>query len=83
MRIRAIAKMRDRSLNSTPNSIETHKSYFARVMREMARSSQINGIRECKPPQDSDVVITWMSKPKSRFILWFAPMNARKALKRV
>ncbi len=44
VRIRAIAKIGDRSLNSTPNSIETHKSYFARVMREMARSSQINGI---------------------------------------
>lgn len=67
VRIRAIAKIGDRSLNSTPNSIETHKSYFARVMREMARSSQINGITfpgECKPPQDSDVVITWMSKTK-------------------
>ncbi len=67
VRIRAIAKVGDRSLNSSPNSIETHKSYFARVMREMSRSSEINGIRfpgECKPPQDSDVVITWMTKTK-------------------
>lgn len=67
VRIRAIAKIGDRSLNNTPNSIETHKSYFARVMREMSRSSQINGVTfpgECKPPKENDVVITWMTKTK-------------------
>lgn len=67
VRIRAIAKIGDRSLNNTPNSIETHKSYFARVMREMSRSSEINGVTfpgECKPPKDNDVVITWMTKTK-------------------
>lgn len=65
VRIRAIAKIGDRSLNSTPNSIETHKSYFSRVMREMSRSSEINGITfpgECRPPKEGDVVITWKSK---------------------
>lgn len=64
VRIRAIAKIGDRSLNSTPGSIETHKAYFARVMREMSRSSEINGITfpgECRPPQEGDVVITWKS----------------------
>lgn len=65
VRIRAIAKIGDRSLNSTPGSIETHKAYFARVMREMSRSSVINGITfpgECRPPQDGDIVITWKDK---------------------
>ena len=65
VRIRAIAKIGDRSLNSTPGSIETHKAYFARVMREMSRSSEINGITfpgECRPPHDGDVVITWIDK---------------------
>lgn len=65
VRIRAIAKIGDRSLNSTPNSIETHKAYFSRVMREMSRSSEINGITfpgECRPPQEGDVVITWKTK---------------------
>ncbi|MEY0965505.1 DUF2586 domain-containing protein [Providencia alcalifaciens] len=65
VRLQAIAKMADRSLNSTPNSIETHKSYFARTMREMSRSAEINGVTfpgECKPPQDGDVVIVWKTK---------------------
>lgn len=65
VRIRAIAKIGDRSLNSTPNSIETHKAYFARIMREMSKSSEINGITfpgECRPPQNGDIVITWKTK---------------------
>ncbi|MDT2035559.1 DUF2586 domain-containing protein [Providencia rettgeri] len=65
VRLQAIAKIADRSLNSTPNSIETHKSYFARTMREMSRSAEINGVTfpgECKPPQDNDVVIVWKTK---------------------
>ncbi|MCW2257815.1 hypothetical protein M2263_003906 [Providencia alcalifaciens] len=65
VRLQAIAKVGNRSLNSTPNSIETHKSYFARTMREMSRSAEINGVTfpgECMPPQDGDVVIVWKTK---------------------
>lgn len=65
VRLQAIAKMADRSLNSTPNSVESHKSYFSRTMREMSRSAEINGVTfpgECMPPQDSDVVIVWKTK---------------------
>ena len=65
VRLQAIAKIGDRSLNSTPNSVETHKSYFASTMREMSRSAEINGVTfpgECKPPQEGDVVIVWKTK---------------------
>lgn len=65
VRIRAIAKIADRSLNSTPSSIEAHQAYFAKILREMSRSTQINGVSfpgEVKPPQEGDVTITWKNK---------------------
>ncbi|WP_337229030.1 DUF2586 family protein, partial [Proteus faecis] len=60
-----VAKVADRSLNSTPSSIEAHQAYFAKVLREMSRSTQINGVSfpgEAKPPKEGDVVITWKNK---------------------
>ncbi|ADM97091.1 Conserved hypothetical phage protein [Dickeya dadantii 3937] len=65
IRLQAIAKIADRSLNSTPGSIAAHQGYFAKTLREMSRSTQINGITfpgEVKPPKDGDVVIAWRSK---------------------
>ncbi|WP_197541034.1 DUF2586 domain-containing protein [Xenorhabdus doucetiae] len=65
VRLQAIAKIADRSLNSTPGSIATHQAYFARTLREMSRSSEINGVTfpgEVKSPKDGDVVITWRNK---------------------
>lgn len=64
VRLQAIAKIGDRSLNSTPSSIAAHQSYFAKVLHQMARASEINGVTfpgEVMPPQDGDVTITWKS----------------------
>ncbi|WFQ81496.1 DUF2586 domain-containing protein [Xenorhabdus sp. SF857] len=65
VRLQAIAKIADRSLNSTPGSIATHQAYFARTLREMSRSTEINGVTfpgEVKSPKDGDVAITWRNK---------------------
>ncbi|MCC8464310.1 DUF2586 domain-containing protein [Photorhabdus bodei] len=65
VRLQAIAKIADRSLNSTPGSVATHQAYFARTLREMSRSTEINGVTfpgEVKSPKDEDVVITWRNK---------------------
>ncbi|HHH0191000.1 TPA: DUF2586 domain-containing protein, partial [Yersinia enterocolitica] len=62
VRIQAISKIADRSMNSTPASIAAHQTFFARTMRDMSHSSQINGVMfpgEVKSPQSGDVVITW------------------------
>ncbi|TPG61503.1 DUF2586 domain-containing protein [Ewingella americana] len=64
VRLQAIAKIADRSLNSTPSSIAAHQGYFAKVLRQMAISTQINGVTfpgEVMTPQDGDVTITWKS----------------------
>ncbi|RAW93269.1 phage tail protein [Photorhabdus sp. S8-52] len=65
VRLQAIAKIADRSLNSTPGSVATHQAYFARTLREMSGSTEINGVTfpgEVKSPKDEDVVMTWRNK---------------------
>ncbi|MFU0445265.1 DUF2586 domain-containing protein [Pseudocitrobacter faecalis] len=62
VRLLAIAKIADRSLNSTPGSIAAHQTYFSKPLREMSTAANINGVSfpgEVKPPQDGDVSIVW------------------------
>ncbi len=72
VRLLAIPKVADRALNSTPTSIAAHQQYFARTLREMARSTQINGVTfpgEVKAPLDGDVKITWRTSTKVEIYL--------------
>lgn len=65
IRLLAISKIGDRSLNSTPGSIQAHQSLFMKPLREMSTAASINGVAfpgEAKPPQDGDVAIVWKSK---------------------
>lgn len=65
VRLLAIGKIGDRSLNSTPGSIAAHQTLFARPLREMSKASEINGVMfpgEVKAPQDGDVQIVWKTK---------------------
>ncbi len=83
VRLQAIAKIADRSLNSTPSSIAAHQAYFAKVLREMSVASQINGITfpgEVKPPQDDDVTITWQSATKVAVYIVIRPYECPKGI---
>lgn len=83
IRLQAIAKIGDRSLNSTPGSIEAHQSLFAKTLREMARSAQINGVTfpgEVKPPQDGDVTIVWESSVKVAIYMVIRPYGCPKSI---
>jgi len=65
VRLLAIGKIGDRSLNSTPGSIAAHQTLFARPLREMSKASEINGVMfpgEVKAPRDGDVQIVWKTK---------------------
>lgn len=80
VRLLAIGKIADRSLNSTPGSIAAHQTLFARPLREMSTAANINGVSfpgEVKPPQDGDVSIVWKSKRRWIFTLWYARMKYR------
>ncbi|WP_392551233.1 DUF2586 domain-containing protein [Orbus wheelerorum] len=62
--LKGIAKIGDRSFNSSIISIKANQSYFLGDLREMAKASQINGIQfpgEVKTPQDGDITITWIN----------------------
>ncbi|WP_145481952.1 DUF2586 domain-containing protein [Yersinia aldovae] len=83
IRLQAIAKIADRSLNSSPGSIAAHKTYFSKVLREMARSTQINGITfpgEVKPPKEGDVVITWRTATKVEIYIVVRPYECPKGI---
>lgn len=64
-RVRAIARLGDRSFNSTPGSTAAAITYFGKDLREMSRATVINGQPfpgEVMPPQDGDITIEWTSK---------------------
>ncbi|TCJ98827.1 uncharacterized protein DUF2586 [Volucribacter psittacicida] len=81
VRLKAIAKIADRSFNSTLSSIEYHKNYFAAVMREMSKSTTVNGKDfpgECYPPSDESVVITWVNKTTVKIYITVRPYDCPK-----
>ncbi|HEJ9057274.1 TPA: DUF2586 family protein [Serratia fonticola] len=83
VRLQAITKIGDRSLNSTPGSIAANQTFFGRVLREMSRSSQINNVAfpgEVKSPRDGDVVITWMDNKSVSVYLTVRPYESPKAI---
>ena len=80
----AIPKIADRSLNSTPGSIAAHETLFARPLRAMAKSMQINGITfpgEVKSPRKGDVVITWQDEKTVSISIVVRPYACPKTIK--
>lgn len=83
VRIRAIAKIGDRSLNSSSGSIEVHKTYFAGVLREMSKSTSIKGVNfpgECYAPQEGDIEITWTNKNEVVIYIIVRPLECPKGI---
>lgn len=83
VRLRAIPKIADRSLNSTPGSIAAHQTYFGKPLREMAISTQINGVEfpgEVKPPKDGDITITWTSNVAVQIYIVVRPYESAKEI---
>jgi len=81
VRIKAIRRIGDRILNSTPPSIELNRAYFRKDMRDMSKTTEIGGITfpgEIMPPRDEDVTIQWMSKTKVMIGLMVRPHNCPK-----
>ncbi|KKF38767.1 DUF2586 domain-containing protein [Hafnia alvei] len=83
IRLQAIAKIADRSLNSTPSSIAAHQAYFAKTLRAMAISVHINGVTfpgEVKSPQDGDVTIVWKSATAVEVYMVVRPYECPKSI---
>ncbi|MGU6847530.1 DUF2586 domain-containing protein [Salmonella enterica subsp. enterica serovar Sandiego] len=83
VRLLAIPRIADRSLNSTPASVATHQQLFAKPMRDGARSLKINGTvfpGLCMSPRDGDVQITWPKKDKVQIAIVVRPYNCPKEI---
>lgn len=83
VRIQAIGKIANRNLNTTPASIVAHETYFGRVLREMSRALEINGVTfpgEIEPPEDGSVKITWLSKKKVAISIVVRPYACPKEI---
>ncbi|MFU0931435.1 DUF2586 domain-containing protein [Kluyvera cryocrescens] len=83
VRLRAIPKISDRSLNSTPGSISANETYFAAPLREMSKAVEINGVPfpgEVKPPKDGDVTIAWATNTHVQIYLVVRPYESAKEI---
>lgn len=79
VRLKAIPKIKNRSLNSTPGSTAANETYFAGVMRDMSKSVTIDGVQfpgEVQPPLDGDVTISWVDSSHVNIYLVVRPYNS-------
>lgn len=83
VRVQAIGRVGNRSLNSTPVSIAAHETYFGRTLREMSRETQINGVPfpgEVRSPRDGDVTIVWLNETHVAIGLVIRPHGSPKQI---
>ncbi len=83
VRLLAIPKIADRSLNSTPASVAAHQQLFAKPMRDGSKSLKINGTvfpGLCMSPRDGDVQISWPEKDKVQIAIVVRPYNCPKEI---
>jgi len=83
VRVLAIRRVGNRSLNSTPNSIELNKSYFMKPLREMSKSATILGTvfpGDITAPVDGDITIIWTSNKSVVIYMVVRPYNSPKAI---
>jgi hypothetical protein len=83
VRVLAISRVGNRTLNSTPNSIELNKSYFMKPLRAMSKSTTILGTLfpgEIQPPVEGDIQIVWPTNKSVVIYLVVRPYNSPKAI---
>ena len=83
MRILAIARIADRRLNNTAQSISANETYFMRPLREASRTVVLNGVElpaMIQPPQDGDISITWISRTEVSIAISARPYNCPKKI---
>jgi hypothetical protein len=83
VRVLAISRVGNRTLNSTPNSIELNKSYFMKPLRAMSKSTTILGTLfpgEIQPPVEGDIQIVWPTNKSVVIYLVVRPYNSPKEI---
>ncbi|MGB0894026.1 MAG: DUF2586 domain-containing protein [Parashewanella sp.] len=83
VRILAIQRIGNRRLNSTPNSIEQHKTYFMTPLRRMSKTHTIGDDTfpgDIKPPKDGDISINWLTKKNVTIGMLVRPYSSGKEI---
>lgn len=79
----AVARIGDRTLNETPESIAAAQTYFTRPLREMSKTRKVLGVPfpgEIHPPTDKSVTIVWTSKYQVEIWITARPYNCPKEI---
>ncbi len=83
VRIVLISLIGNRQFNSTPAGEAWAISKLMRPLREMSRSTVFQGIpfpAELKPPQDGDIVITWITRTRVEVFMKARPFEIPKEI---
>ncbi len=83
VRILAIARIGNRMLNNTPQSISANETYFMRPLREAAQTIVMNGVElpaTIQQPRDGDITITWTSRTEVSIAITARPYNCPKSI---
>ncbi len=79
----AVARIANRLLNSTPQSIAFNSTYFMTPLRVMSHGVEINGIPfpgEIEPPKAGDIAISWPTKYSVEIYFILRPLNCPKEI---
>ncbi len=84
LRILAIRKIADRSLNNTARSISIHETYFASVLREFSKSTTIGEMEFpgiVMSPEAGDVSIQWQDRYNVTIVFMARTYTCPKGIK--
>lgn len=84
VRTLAIARIADRRLNNTSESVAVNETYFMRPLIDASRSVLMGGVElpaMIQPPDDGDITITWISRTEVSIAIMARPYNCPKKIK--
>ncbi|MGI1677568.1 MAG: DUF2586 domain-containing protein [Cellvibrionaceae bacterium] len=80
----AIKRIADRSFNSTPLSMASGKTYFAKVLRDMSKGTTFLDTPmpgDIQPPKKDAIHIFWPDKDTAQVFFKVTPYNSAKEIK--
>ena len=83
VRVLAIKRIGDRTMNNSSVSTASSKTYFMRPLREMSKSTVFNGVQfpgEIRPPADDSITIVWPELNAVEVYIKVQPWNSPKEI---
>jgi hypothetical protein len=83
VRLKIIAKIADRELNSSASSIAAHEGYFMQPIFDAAKDTVVRGVTKpglVQTPQDGDIVINFKTATEVDIYIMSAPVNSPKKI---